>query len=155
MRTVGYDVFVDTLFKRLKEKYDVKTLKKVLDNYLSSRIGIVGLLNMKLEFKDQYFGTFRFAEKGFDEYCKTITELMRKREINIDLSHDLARFKIKQEKANKLRWAALNLIDGHLFIDEEKIKQRRKKAIVSNQQTKYLRRKQSSQLKSDRKIRNL
>ena len=155
MKIVSFELFLETLHKRLGEKYDIKVLKKVLESYLSSRIGLTSMFDKRIEFTDQYFGTFRFSEKGYEEFCDKIKELMRLREIHIDMEHDSARRKIIQEKAKDPSWKAKNLINGHKYINKEQEAFRRKKAEIKSEQSRYLRLKQSKQLKIDRKIRNL
>jgi hypothetical protein len=77
MRVIGFESFVKVLSTRLKRKYDVKTLSKVLDCYLSSKVGLISKFEEGIEFKDQYFGTFRYSEKGYYMFCDKIKELMR------------------------------------------------------------------------------
>jgi hypothetical protein len=155
VKTIGYDVFLDILSKRLGGRYSVKQLKAVIDTYTASDIGILGQMKEREEFKDKYFGMFRFTEKGFLNYCKEMQAILSYRLNTVRLSHDMQDRKKKMEKKRKNRWRMQNAIEGYKYKDKEKIAMGRKIAAIKTRQVKFMNRKLRDQLQVERKIRKI
>lgn len=153
MRTIGYPTFLSILEKRLKGKYSIEDLNKVLTAYTAGSAGILKRLEAKLEFKDKYFGIFRFTAKGFENYSKIMEDiLLEKAEIS-RMKHKLKDRKLFKEKKLGKIWKVKNALEGHKYVDKKKKTFAIEKAKITSRQMNYMNNRLRTDLVQQRKTR--
>ena len=155
MKTIGFEVFIKTLHKRFRGVYSEDQLKKVIACYTASNFGIKGQITSKEEFRDRFFGSFRFTDKGYENFCKEFQSILTAR-LNITrLIHESKRRKAAHEKRNKNAWLLMNSVEGFKFKNNTEIEKRRKISAVRSRQMKYINKVQRDELHKQRKIRKI
>ena len=150
---VGYPTFLRLLSKRFDGRYSTEQLQSVLECYTGERAGIKKKLKERNEFKEDYFGAWRFSEKGFDNFRIMVTEGMRRKQKATRLSHALAKRKLWHEKRNKTIWAVRNLIEGYKYRDKAKQEFLKEKSKIKASQILFHYKKRKNQLEIEKRIR--
>lgn len=152
---VGFETFLRILARRLNGKYSTDTLKKVISAYTSHSSSMQGEIDRHNEFRDDYFGSFRYSDKGWDSLKEFVAERMEEKLRMSRISHELQRWKKEAEKKNKLVWKTMNQIEGYKFKDSKKKDQFKKKSKSKASQISFLNSKLRRKLKTERKLRRL
>lgn len=149
---ISYDAFVKILEKRMEGVYNQEVIRNVLDIYTSSVFGILSRIVKGDEFKDKYFGGYRYTEKGFETFKSEVKELMRQKLIMAKIVHETLRRKKLHEKRNKVIWMMGNAIEGYRYVI--KISNiRREKMKIKVKQSLYLADRRRAKLKIAKKVR--
>jgi hypothetical protein len=152
---VAYKTFCRILSVRLKGKYSPEVIQKVIDAYTSHAATITGNLERHNEFKEDYFGGFRYSDKGWQSLGDMMAEKMTEKLEISKLSHELQRRKKEAEKRNKLVWETMNQIEGFKFKRadlKEKLGKKTKRHAARMKYTNAMLRKQ---LRTNKKLRKL
>lgn len=110
-----------------KGRFSASTVESVLNTYLSYNGGLGTYLENHEEFKDNYFGIFRFTKKGFRNFKKSISQAMERKLYMAKLEHNYNDRKREWSRLRKTKWEIDNMVDGHLFSESADIKKYGKK----------------------------
>jgi hypothetical protein len=148
---ISEKLFIRLLERRFLGKYDEGLIRLVLQAYTSEKTGLRAKLKSRNEFKDDYFGSYRFTEKGFKNLGLILEEGLKKKLNFIRFARELSIHKKQHEKRNNNIWKARNMVIGYKFKNEFVDSFRKKRNQYKNQQMLYLSGQQRKELKSNRK----
>lgn len=93
-------------------KYSPKEIREVLSTYMKE---IRKHIDARDEFKENYFGSFRYSKTGIRSMKKQMKKGLKDRSYLSSMHHELARLKKETEQTNEKRWEVENELNGHIF----------------------------------------
>lgn len=130
--------------------YSPDTIRRVVQSYMAE---IRKHLDARDEFREDFFGSYRYSEFGHRSMRKKMEQGLKERQYLSAMTHEMSRMKKETEKNNQERWEVENQLNGYHFTVSKKEKEFSDKQVSRKlQKMNYFRRKifEKRFLKKDR-----